>query len=547
MTIFDQESDARAEAASDLTREFWGDNAGWVGRNQGRATPFQLQRPDHTPSSFSLDHRPASMRAIRDGLAAFRPTRRSDSTGQVERTREHGVVTAGTVVAAAPSARPAATPVRRPSPVDLPHRDASIGDLAAGRFDGAPGPRRNRADVPVGPARIGQPVLDDDRNDDLGDFAADEAEIDAEFGLVALTSRREPSPGLFGSVDPTVLRVTLVVLAVILAIPLALALRNDPEPVVETDPSAIVPPVDANGAAFDGPETQPAPGVSVAPQSTPGGESAAAFDSGTEGPDAAGNASADDASALQSRLPQAENDPSTGALATAPTTEADTAALAESTDSSVAESASSPVAATVTEVADREVPDCSRTYTAGPGDSWYRMADEAGITPATLLAQNRATLDTVIFPGSEICLPAGAAMPSPPTTAAPVATPAPTTAAPTTAAPTTAAPTTAAPTTTVAAPPASSRAEVQALIREIWPDELEERALEIARRESNFYADADNGWCCVGVFQIYWTAHRSWLDDYGITTREGLKDARKNITAAYALYQNAGGWGPWGG
>jgi hypothetical protein len=88
---------------------------------------------------------------------------------------------------------------------------------------------------------------------------------------------------------------------------------------------------------------------------------------------------------------------------------------------------------------------------------------------------------------------------------------------------------------------------VQALIREIWPDELEERALEIAWRESNYIATADNGWCCVGVFQMYWTVHQSWLDDYGIHTRNDLKDARKNITAAYALYERSGGWGPWGG
>ena len=194
------------------------------------------------------------MRAIRDGLAAFRPTRRSDSTGQVERTREHGIVTPATVVAAAPSAGPTPAAVRRPSPGDLPHRDASIGDLAAGRFDGAESAKRNRPDGPESPVRSGKPVSDDDRYDDLAVLAGGEAEMDAEFGLVPLTSRREPSPGLFGSVDPTVVRVTLLVLAVILAIPLALALRNDPEPLVETDPSAIVPPVDANGAAFDGPQ-----------------------------------------------------------------------------------------------------------------------------------------------------------------------------------------------------------------------------------------------------------------------------------------------------
>ena len=73
-----------------------------------------------------------------------------------------------------------------------------------------------------------------------------------------------------------------------------------------------------------------------------------------------------------------------------------------------------------------------------------------------------------------------------------------------------------------------------------------ETALEIARRESNFIATADNGWCCVGVFQIYWTAHRAWLDDFGITERADLFDARKNIAAAHHMWQRSG-WGPWGG
>ena len=141
-------------------------------------------------------------------------------------------------------------------------------------------------------------------------------------------------------------------------------------------------------------------------------------------------------------------------------------------------------------------------------------------------------------------------MPAPPTTTvAPSTTSAPTTTvAPTTVAPSTPAPTTA-PSTTVPSSPSTlaSPEEVQRLIREIWPAELHEKALQVAWRESNYRANAYNGWCCYGVFQIYWTVHRSWLDDFGINSTADLYDARKNITAAYALYQRAGGWGPWGG
>ncbi|MFP5487135.1 MAG: LysM peptidoglycan-binding domain-containing protein, partial [Acidimicrobiia bacterium] len=201
-------------------------------------------------------------------------------------------------------------------------------------------------------------------------------------------------------------------------------------------------------------------------------------------------------------------------------------------------------AAAVDVVAERIAPACPQTYTAAPGDSWYRIADEAGVSPSELLAENNATTATVILPGDDVCLPEGASMPSPPST----------TVAPTTTVPddepepatTTAPPTTEAPTTTAAPTENLSRSEVQELIRQTWPEGEVDKALEVARRESNYIATADNGWCCVGVFQIYWTVHRGWLDEFGITERSDLFDARKNIAAAYSMWQQQG-WGPWGG
>ena len=120
--------------------------------------------------------------------------------------------------------------------------------------------------------------------------------------------------------------------------------------------------------------------------------------------------------------------------------------------------------------------------------------------------------------------------------------PAPTTAEPTTAA--VPAPTTAAPTTTFAPSPAGPE-EVKQIIRDVWPDELEERALEIAFRESRYVPTANN-FCCYGIFQIYFSVHKSWLGDIGITNDQQLYDPAANARAAYALYQRAGGWGPWG-
>jgi LysM repeat protein len=219
--------------------------------------------------------------------------------------------------------------------------------------------------------------------------------------------------------------------------------------------------------------------------------------------------------------------------------------------------------AEVEEEAERVEPQCPATYEAAEGDYWIRLADEAGVPMRDLLGVNAATTDTPLYPGTDVCLPPGAAMPSPPpppTTAAPTTTAAPaTTAAPTTrAAPTTTAPrrttsssaatATAAPPTTAAPRPApASTDQVQALIREIWPDELEEKALQIAFRESRYQATAYNGWCCYGVFQIHWNAHKGWLAGVGVTSSQQLLDARTNIQIAYTIYQRAGGWGPWGG
>lgn len=85
-----------------------------------------------------------------------------------------------------------------------------------------------------------------------------------------------------------------------------------------------------------------------------------------------------------------------------------------------------------------------------------------------------------------------------------------------------------------------------AIIREVWPDELEEKALAIAKRESNFIAEVDNGWCCYGLFQIYFKVNKSFLATQGVTTADQLRDAWVNTRVAYALYQLAG-WKPWGG
>lgn len=87
------------------------------------------------------------------------------------------------------------------------------------------------------------------------------------------------------------------------------------------------------------------------------------------------------------------------------------------------------------------------------------------------------------------------------------------------------------------------RPTVEEIIREVWPDNLEERALRIAHRESR-YECCVRTWCCYGVFQIYWTLHKPWLQEMGVATVVQLYDPRTNIQAAYRLYQ-LDGWSPW--
>jgi hypothetical protein len=51
--------------------------------------------------------------------------------------------------------------------------------------------------------------------------------------------------------------------------------------------------------------------------------------------------------------------------------------------------------------------------------------------------------------------------------------------------------------------------------------------------------------CCYGLFQIYYSAHKTWLASIGVTSAAQLYDPRVNASAALALY-NTSGWAPWG-
>ena len=251
--------------------------------------------------------------------------------------------------------------------------------------------------------------------------------------------------------------------------------------------------------------------------------------------------------------PTATEAPASPAPTAAPTADTSPASVTEPvvTDPAVPEPA---VPESAIETQPLAIDTCALEYEVAAGDFWIRIADGSGVALADVLAANSATVATPLFPGRTICLPEGATTPPPPpsptTVAAPTTTrPSTTSSRPATTVPPTTRPP--APSTTTAPaprPPAStaSAADVQAIIRAVWPDDLEERALQVAWRESNFIPTAKN-FCCYGVFQIYWSVHRGWLAGIGITSAEQLYDPTLNARAALALYERSGGWGPWGG
>jgi len=243
--------------------------------------------------------------------------------------------------------------------------------------------------------------------------------------------------------------------------------------------------------------------------------------------------------------------PSSTATSVAPTVES---AVTTTVAPVVVEAALSPAAATRTDsapsaksvehVATTVV--CNKSYTVVAGDYWILIAKKASVTLKELLAANKATTSAALYPGRAVCLPSTA---STPMTAAPtiVAKPTPTTVKPTPTTvkptPTTVKPT---PTTAAPAPPLQSytKTQVAQIIRDVWPDELEDEAIRIATRESNLAPTAKNS-CCYGLFQVYYQVHKGWLATIGITSATQLFDPRTNAYAGYVMYLRSNGWGPW--
>ena len=151
---------------------------------------------------------------------------------------------------------------------------------------------------------------------------------------------------------------------------------------------------------------------------------------------------------------------------------------------------------------------CAATYTVKSGDSWWRIAEKNNTNLRKVLALNSAKKTTKLLVGNTVCVPAPAQV--------------------------------------VPSAQTFTRAEVVQFIRDAWPDELEERALAIAQRESKLQPRAVNGSkCCYGLFQIYYRWHKTWLPNVGVNSAQDLLNPRLNAIAAFRMYQRNNGWGPW--
>ncbi len=305
-------------------------------------------------------------------------------------------------------------------------------------------------------------------------------------------------------VDPLLRRTGVLCIVVALLVPIALSLRS------ESNQQRT-----ANAAA-------PTPTLAVGAADT--GVPADALATPVEAADPFANI---DVNALPPAVP-ANPEPTTKRSKAASTAAA--VAVAAPAAPAVAPATTAKVAAakaaTVTHTAPKAA-SCSKRYTVRSGDAWILIAQRAKVSLKALLAVNGATTSTALYPGRTVCLPKGAVTPRPATTQA----------TPTTSKPSSGS-TYTAPTKTY------TKDQVRAIIRSVWPDSLEDEAIRIATRESNLIPTAKN-FCCIGLFQIYWNVHRSWLSAAGITSSAMLKDPRVNAYAAYLMYQRSGGWRPW--
>jgi hypothetical protein len=172
-----------------------------------------------------------------------------------------------------------------------------------------------------------------------------------------------------------------------------------------------------------------------------------------------------------------------------------------------------------------------------PGDSWYGIASRAGVKAGPLAAVNGKTLASPLKVGQIICLPEGARRPPTTTT---------TTRPPQTSGAQSGSQTSANDMRQVPYNPSRlySPADVEQIVRAVWPDHLENDALYVVQRESRFNPGSRSR-CCIGIFQINWGSHKRWMANYGVTNPAQLLDPEVNARMALVTWERSGSWRPW--
>jgi LysM repeat protein len=349
--------------------------------------------------------------------------------------------------------------------------------------------------------------------------AGTRAHGDTRMVPVVRSDRTQPIDRPSRHINPLTARVGLLIGAMLLLVPISIGLRDDTPPVVRAADSHVVDPISVAKAP-------PAPAPTEA----------------TLAPDTAAPTTIV-ATTVVPVTPAPTEAPVATAAPTEPPTEPPTTVTKPKKKAAPKTTAvpAPPAPAAVTQTASKTV--CASNYTVVKGDAWSTIATRAKVAMKDLLAANGATIKTVLLPGKNICLPTGALAPGPPSTNPPPATTQPKPAA-TAPLPTTPPATSVPPTTQPPAPAnAYTKAQAAQIIRDVWPDDLEDEAIRIATRESNLIPTVRN-YCCYGLFQIYYIAHQPWLEGIGVTNAAQLYDPRVNATAALALY-NRSGWAPW--
>ena len=196
--------------------------------------------------------------------------------------------------------------------------------------------------------------------------------------------------------------------------------------------------------------------------------------------------------------------------------------------------ATMPTAQSATAQSESSEPACGLEYTVQYGDSWYGIASRAGVKAGPLAALNGKTLSSPLKVGQVICLPQGAKRPSVATTTQPRTSSSSGSAS------------SSGDMRTVTNPSVRSysRTEVEQIVRDIWPDNLENDALFVVERESHFNPGS-RSYCCIGLFQLNWSAHKSWMANYGVTDPAQLLDPTTNARMALVARERAGSWRPW--